>query len=126
MIPASLYGIGYTAHGFSGKAVQATFPLFVWSLLTVPAAGSASTLLLLWEIMALSSLVLVLAEHRHNPEVRPAAQWYAAMTHLGFVAILVALTVLASRAGGDWFPAMRSGSGRVGRSRHPLSFSWRS
>ena len=113
-IPASLYGIGYAAHGFSGRAVQATFPLFVWSLLTVPAAGSASTLLLLWEIMALSSLVLILAEHRHNPEVRSAAHWYAAMTHLGFVAIMLALMVLASRSGGDSFAAMRAGSGRVG------------
>jgi hydrogenase-4 component B len=113
-IPASLYGIGYSAPGLSGRSVQATFPLFVWSLLMVPVAGSASTLLVLWELMALSSLLLVLSEHRHNPAVRAAAHWYAAMTHLGLVAILLALVVLAGRAGGDSFAAMREGASGVG------------
>lgn len=113
-IPASLFGIDYVGHGLSARSVQAIFPLFVWSLLMVPAAGSASTLLVLWELMAVSSLLLVLSEHRHNPAVRSAAQWYAAMTHLGLVAILVALMVLADRAGGDSFAAMRAGAGDVG------------
>jgi formate hydrogenlyase subunit 3/multisubunit Na+/H+ antiporter MnhD subunit len=113
-IPASLYGIGYSAHGLSGRAVQATYPLFVWSLMVVPAAGSASTLLVAWELMALSSVLLVLAEHRHNAEVRSAGQWYAAMTHLGLVAILLALMVLANQAGGDSFATMRAGAGDVG------------
>lgn len=113
-IPASLYGIGYTADGLTARSVQAPFPLFVWSLLMVPAAGSASTLLVLWELMALSSLVLVLAEHRHNPSVRSAAQWYAAMTHFGLVAILLAFMVLASRAGSDSFAVMRAAPDHVG------------
>ena len=118
-VPASVYGIGYSAqgHGLDGRAVQATFPLFVWSLLMVPAAGSVSTLLVLWELMALSSLGLLVAEHRHNPAVRSAAQWYAAMTQLGFVALLLALLGLANRAGGDSFAEIRAGagSGAVGR-----------
>jgi hydrogenase-4 component B len=113
-VPASVYGIGYSANGLSGRAVQAGFPLFVWSLLMVPVAGSASTLLVLWELMALSSLLLLLAEHRQNPAVRVAAHWYAAMTHLGFVAILLALVVLADRAGGDSFAVMREGAPGVG------------
>lgn len=113
-IPASLYSVGYTVHGLAGRAVQGTYPLFVWSLLFVPAAGSASTFLALWELMALSSLLLVLAEHRHNPEVRTAAHWYAAMTHLGLVAILLALVILADRSGGDSFAAMRAGANGVG------------
>jgi hydrogenase-4 component B len=113
-LAASIYGIGYGAHELDGRAVQATYPLFVWSLLLVPAAGSVSTLLVVWELMALSSLGLVLAEHRDNPAVRSAGQWYAAMTHLGFVAILVSLTLLAAHAGGDSFAAMREGSRAVG------------
>jgi len=113
-IPASIYSIGYTAHGLTGRSVQGTYPVFVWSLLFVPAAGGASTFLVLWELMALSSLVLVLAEHRHNPEVRTAAHWYAAMTHLGLVAILLALVILADRSGGDSFAAMRAGADGVG------------
>lgn len=113
-IPASLYGIGYSTHGLSGRAVQAAFPLFVWSLLMVPVAGSASTFLVLWELMALSSLLLVMAEHRHNPAVAGAAHWYAAMTQLGLVAILLALMVLADQAGGESFAAIRAGASGVG------------
>jgi formate hydrogenlyase subunit 3/multisubunit Na+/H+ antiporter MnhD subunit len=113
-LAASIYGIGYSAHGLDGRVVQAMFPLFVWSLLMVPAAGSASTLLVFWELMALSSLGLVLAEHRDNPAVRSAGLWYAAMTHLGLVAILVALMVLAAHAGGDSFAVMREGAEAVG------------
>jgi hydrogenase-4 component B len=111
-IPASVYGIGYSGHGLESRAVQSTFPLFVWSLMIVPAAGSASTFLAAWELMALSSLVLVVAEHRHNPAVRSAGQWYAAMTHLGLVAILGAFMLLASRTG-DSFAVMRAGTGDV-------------
>jgi formate hydrogenlyase subunit 3/multisubunit Na+/H+ antiporter MnhD subunit len=59
--------------------------------------------------MALTSLLLVVAEHRDNPEVRAAGQWYGAMTHLGLVAILIALVLLAGRAGGDSFTAIRAG-----------------
>jgi hydrogenase-4 component B len=61
--------------------------------------------------MALSSLVLVLAEHHHNVEARSAAQWYAAMTHLSLLAIVLALVVLAHQAGGDSFTAVRAGAG---------------
>ena len=57
-LPASLFGLGYARHGLEGRTVQGTFPLFVLSLLLVPAAASVSTLLVLWELMALTSLVL--------------------------------------------------------------------
>jgi formate hydrogenlyase subunit 3/multisubunit Na+/H+ antiporter MnhD subunit len=115
-VPASVYGVGYSArgHGLDGRVVQAAFPLFVWTLMMVPVAGSVSTVLVLWELMALSSLVLLVAEHRGNPAVRSAAQWYAAMTQLGFVALLLGLLVLADRAGGDSFAEIRAGSGSVG------------
>lgn len=112
-IPASIYSVGYTAGHLDSRSVQAGFPLFVWTLLMVPAAGSASTFLLLWELMALSSLLLVLAEHRDNPAVRSAGQWYGAMTHLGLVAILLAFMLLASRCGGDSFDAMRQAAAEV-------------
>jgi formate hydrogenlyase subunit 3/multisubunit Na+/H+ antiporter MnhD subunit len=109
-VPASIYGIGYAAHGSDSRGIQAAFPVFVWSLLVVPAAGSVSTFLVVWELMALSSLVLVLAEHRQNPDVSPAGQWYGAMTHIGLVTILLALVLLATHGGGDSFAAIRSGA----------------
>jgi len=104
---AALYGIGYSRHGLDGRAVQAVFPVFVLSLLVVPAAGSIATFLAGWELMALTSLLLVIAEHRRRVEVASAGRWYAVMTHLGFVAILIGLLVLAAPAAGDSFAAVR-------------------
>lgn len=113
-LPAAIYGIGYSAHGPSSRPVQAAWPLLVWSVMMVPAAGNVTGLIAFWELMALSSLVLVLAEHHHNPEARTAAQWYAAMTHLSLLSIVLALAVLSSNAGGDSFAAIRADSGHIG------------
>lgn len=111
-VPASIYGIGYSTGGAASRPVQAAFPVLVWSLMMVPVAGNVSGLVALWELMGLSSLVLVLADHQHSPQARTAAQWYAAMTHLSLLSIVVALLVLAHETGGDSFAAMREG--RVG------------
>ncbi len=113
-VPASIYGIGYGLRGPASRTVQVAYPLLVWSLMMVPAAGDVTGLVVLWELMAVSSLVLVLAEHHHNPEARIAAQWYAVVTHLSLLAIVVALLILAHGAGGDSFAAMRSGAGHLG------------
>ncbi|TWF75132.1 formate hydrogenlyase subunit 3/multisubunit Na+/H+ antiporter MnhD subunit [Pseudonocardia hierapolitana] len=106
-VAAGVYGIGYARGGLDGRAVQASFPIFVVSLLLVPAAGSIGTLLVCWELMALASLLLVLAEHGQRAEVASAGRWYAVMTHLGFVAILIGLLVLAGAAGDGSFAAVR-------------------
>ena len=106
-IAVGIYGIGYARHGLDGRGVQAMLPLFVAAMLLVPAAGSVGTFLVCWELMALTSLLLVLAEHRHRAEVASAARWYAVMTHLGFVAILIGLLVLTGHADDDSFAALR-------------------
>ncbi|MFC4946228.1 proton-conducting transporter membrane subunit [Pseudonocardia sp. GCM10023141] len=111
---AAIYGIGYSrpgvagGHGLDGRGVQAVLPLFVVSLLLVPAAGSVATLLVCWELMALTSLLLVVAEHRRRAAVASAGRWYAVMTHLGFVAILIGLLVLAAPASGDSYVQVRA------------------
>lgn len=107
-VPAAVYGIGYTRHALAGRTVQAGFPLFVASLLLVPAAANVGTFLACWELMALTSLLLVLAEHRRRPQVADAGRWYAVLTHLGLVAILAGLMLFAAHAGGDSFAALRS------------------
>ncbi|TMR89878.1 proton-conducting transporter membrane subunit [Nonomuraea basaltis] len=104
----AVYGIGYAAHGLDGRVFQATVPLFVAALLLVPAAASVSTLLLAWELMALTSLLLMLAEHRRRPAVGQAGLWYAVMTHLGLVTILVGLGAFAAGAGGESFEQLRA------------------
>lgn len=113
VVAASLYGIGYADHALRTRAIQAIFPLFCLSLLLVPAASSVSTFLVFWEMMALTSLLLVATEHRERASARSAAVWYGVMTHLGFVAILVALVLLAGQAGGESFAAMRAGAAHV-------------
>jgi formate hydrogenlyase subunit 3/multisubunit Na+/H+ antiporter MnhD subunit len=108
-VAASVYGISYTRSPvLRGRANQAVFPLFLAALVLVPAAAGVATLLLCWELMALTSLLLVLAEHRHRPAVAAAGRWYAVLTHLGFLAILAGLLVLAAHAPNDSFPALRA------------------
>jgi formate hydrogenlyase subunit 3/multisubunit Na+/H+ antiporter MnhD subunit len=115
---AAIYGIGYSrpgagGHGVDGRGVQAVLPLFVVSVLLVPAAGSVATLLVCWELMALTSLLLVVAEHRRRAAVASAGRWYAVMTHLGFVAILIGLLVLAAPAPGDSYVEVRAAAGTL-------------
>ncbi|WP_248961471.1 proton-conducting transporter transmembrane domain-containing protein [Sphaerisporangium perillae] len=105
---AAVYGVAYARHGLDGRVAQATPPLFVASMLLVPAAASVSTLLVAWELMALTSLLLVLAEHRRRAAVGEAALWYAVMTHLGFAAILAGLAGFAALAGGETFEQLRA------------------
>jgi formate hydrogenlyase subunit 3/multisubunit Na+/H+ antiporter MnhD subunit len=107
----AVYGIGYgTGHGLAWRGVQAVLPVFALTLVLVPAAASVSTFLLLWELMALASLLLVVAEHRERPSVREAGVWYAVMTHLGLVLLLVGLALYAAKAGGETFAALRAGA----------------
>ena len=99
-IPVGVYTVGYAHH--LGRVPLAVLPLFVAAMLLVPAAASVTTFLLAWELMAIASLVLVLAEHT-RPEVRAAGLFYAVMTQLGFVAILIGLMVLSAAGGADRF-----------------------
>jgi hydrogenase-4 component B len=107
-VAAGIYGIGYARGALQSRVTQAVFPLFVLAMLRVPAAASVGTFAVCWELTALASLLLVVAEHRLRPAVASAGRWYAVMTHLGFVTILVGLLVFAANAGGDTFAALRA------------------
>ncbi len=113
------YAIGYAGrdgHGPGSRLAMALLPLFSGSMLLVPAAAGVPTFLLAWELMALTSLLLVATEHRTHPQARPAALWYAAMTQAGFVTLLLGLAWLAAAAGSD-FPAIRAAAGAL----HPAT-----
>lgn len=108
-VAVGVYGIGYCrGHGLDSRWFQAVLPLFVLAMLAVPVAASVGTLLLGWELMALTSLLLVIAEHRRRPAVASAGRWYAVMTHLGLMAILIGLSVFAAHAADGSFTALRA------------------
>jgi formate hydrogenlyase subunit 3/multisubunit Na+/H+ antiporter MnhD subunit len=115
-VAVGIYGIDYCrdghdgqdGHGLDARGVQAVLPVFVLAMLAVPMAASVGTLLLCWELMALASLLLVIAEHRRRPAVAGAGRWYAVMTQLGLVAILIGLSVFAAHAADGSFAALRA------------------
>jgi formate hydrogenlyase subunit 3/multisubunit Na+/H+ antiporter MnhD subunit len=109
-VAVGIYAIGYLQHEPKPSVVYVMLPAFVGSMLIVPAAGSITTFLLGWEAMALTSLVLVLSDHR-RPQVRAAALMYAAITQLGFLALLVGLLIWSASSGGaDTFAALAANS----------------
>lgn len=114
VLAVAVYGIGYAAgrgpYGVASRGVQSALPVFALTLVLVPAAASVSTFLLLWEAMALTSLVLVLAEQRERAAVREAGIWYAVMTQLGLVLLLAGLALFAAGADGETFAALRAGA----------------
>ena len=118
---ASCYNIGYAARGGGGRTATALLPLFITSLLAVPAAASIATFMAAWELMALSSLLLLLTGHR-RAEARDAAQWYAVMTHAGAAAILLALVLIGAHAGGQSFAAIRASAGGIPPAVRSLAF----
>src|SRR2546422_8330028 len=107
---ASVYGFGYSAHydgRYSLRLLGAMFNVLLLSLAIQVLADNALTFLVTWEAMSLSAYLLVLVEHDQHGTVR-AANWYLAVTHAGFAALVAAFLVLA---GGDMtgsFAAMRS------------------
>ncbi|MGA9492096.1 MAG: proton-conducting transporter membrane subunit, partial [Mycobacterium sp.] len=101
-VPVGVYAIGYARREHLGAVPLSVLPLFVAAMMLVPAAASVSTFLLAWELMAGASLILVAAQHT-RPAVRDAAVFYAVMTQLGFVAILLGLMVLSAAGGADRF-----------------------
>jgi formate hydrogenlyase subunit 3/multisubunit Na+/H+ antiporter MnhD subunit len=111
-IAVGIYAVGYAQREHLARFPLIVLPLFVAAMLVVPAAGSVTTFLLAWELMAAASLVLVLSEH-HRAEVRSAGAFYAVMTQLGFAAILLALVVLSAAGGGDSFTTIEAHSGGI-------------
>lgn len=110
---ASCYAAGYLARDHGNRAATALLPLFVTSLLVVPAAASIATFMAAWELMALSSLLLLLTGHERE-QARAAAQWYAVMTHAGAALILLALVILGAHAGGQSFATLRQHADSLG------------
>ncbi|MCA1186220.1 MULTISPECIES: proton-conducting transporter membrane subunit [unclassified Saccharopolyspora] len=112
-VVAATYGIGYARESLNSRPVQSVLPLFVLSMLLVPATGSIGAFLACWELVALTSLALVLAEHASRDEVAVAGRWYAVMTHVGAVAISLGLLLVVAHCSDDSFTSVRDGSAEL-------------
>jgi hydrogenase-4 component B len=108
--PAALYGFGYSAAyegRYSLRMIGALLNILLLSLGLQMLADNALTFLLAWEIMSLSAYWLVLTEHDQPGTVR-ASVWYIAMTHTGFVALMIMFLLLSAGELTTSFAAMRA------------------
>ena len=112
-IAVSLFSIGYARHHSLTRTAAVATPLFVTSMLLVPAAWSVVTFMFCWETMALTSLVLVLTDYRRGTSVRSAGLWYAVLTQIGATAIGFGLVLLAVKSGGQGFDTIIHHSSRL-------------
>jgi formate hydrogenlyase subunit 3/multisubunit Na+/H+ antiporter MnhD subunit len=108
-VPASLYGIGYLRHldgRLRARASHALLNVFIASMCLVACADNVATFLFAWEVMALSSYLLVVGDPEQQ-DASTAGLWYAVMTHAGFFALLAGFILLGQ--GGSWeFPVLRT------------------
>ncbi len=121
-IAASVYGVGSAIGGSKSRIETGMFPLFLACLMLVPVAASVVSFMFAWELMAVTSFLLLLVEHRIRPETRDAAQWYGAMTQFGAAAILMGLVVLAVHTGSQNFAAIQLHASRLPIATRSVAF----
>ena len=107
-VAVSVYAIGYTAEHYTPRyfILPLLFNLFLLSLFFVLTASHVGVFLIVWEVMSLTSLLLILYEHEHAASVR-AGFVYVVMTHVGTAFIIGAFFILAGAAGSLSFQLLR-------------------
>ena len=109
-LAASLYAIVYQEH-FRGRyslgMLGGVYSIFVASMMFVVMANHALTFLFFWEVMSLSSYLLVVYEHREKAN-RRAGLLYLIMMHISMAFILLAFLLAFSAAGSMNFDVWRA------------------
>ena len=100
---SSLYFIGYARGESRSRATLFMYMTFLLSLILVPVASSVVTWMFAWELMALSSMLLITTDHREHRAARDAAIWYGTLTQLGAASILFGFFLMALHAHGQNF-----------------------
>jgi hydrogenase-4 component B len=104
---ASLFGWQYGRHEEEPVRVLPFYPLFIAGMSLVTVADDSFIFLVAWELMSLSSWLLVLSTHTER-DTPHAAYVYIVMATAGTIALLLAFGLLAG-AGGDYsFAAIRA------------------
>ena len=108
----AVYGFGYSATyegRYSLRLLGAMLNVLLLSLTVQVMADNALTFLIAWEAMSLSAYLMVLTEH-DQPGTLRAGQWYIAVTHAGFAALVAMFLLLSAGDLTTSFTAMRSAS----------------
>jgi hydrogenase-4 component B len=105
-IAVVIFNVGYSRGHAMSRTSACAMPIFVVSMLLIPSVWNVTTFLFCWELMAVSSLVLVLSDYQRSVSVRSAALWYAVLTQMGAAAITFALVLLAVKSGSQSFSAI--------------------
>jgi hydrogenase-4 component B len=111
-VPASIYGFGYSQAyegRYSLRMIGAMFNILLLALSLQVMADNALTFLICWEAMSLSAYWMVLTENDQPGTVR-AANWYIAMTHAGFAALVAMFFILSGGELTASFASMRLGA----------------
>ena len=112
-VAAALYAKGYVDRYLGSKpAAHISLHYFAFTLLSlsmtaVVTAGGGYTFLFWWELMTLSSFMLILFDAERK-EVLKAALTYLVMMHLGFFALLIGFVTLEAAEGSADFGALAS------------------
>jgi hydrogenase-4 component B len=106
VLAAAVYGLGLDRDKGLTQRVEPLFPIFAAAMNLVLLADDAYGFLFAWELMSLSSWVLVVARHT-DPESRRASHLYLVMAAIGTTALLFAFGGLAGPAGGYAFDTIR-------------------
>jgi hydrogenase-4 component B len=108
---ASVYGLGYHDAGRS-RFEPLAYVVFIGSLALVFGSASAVSFLFAWELMSISSAILVVGPRPDRGVVR-AAYVYVAMTHLATAAIAIAFAAIAAASGSTAFADWQAASGTL-------------
>ncbi len=96
---SSVFAVRYS---HPGRLDDALYPVFVLSMLGVAGAGNVFTFFVAWELMALTSFLLVLGDGQGHQR-RVAALLYVGMTHVATVFAMASLLLLSDTAGSQEF-----------------------
>lgn len=104
----SIYSSGYFRDSVGAPVglLGIEYHIFLASMLLVLLADDAYAFMVSWELMALSSFLLVTTDHRFS-EIRRAAYLYLLIAHIGAIAILLGFGVMTANSGDYTFEGMR-------------------
>ena len=108
-VAIGLYGFRYSASyegRYSLRLLGSILNFLLAALAVQVIAADALTFLITWEVVSLAAYALVLTEHDQDGAVR-AANWYLAVTHVGFAALVAAFLLLSGGGASLSFESMR-------------------